>query len=223
MGIGLLIAGIAVVAAAAAVYLALRNAKDDANSNFSSSPVGCTTTSCPPSTRKGSEAFKRDSNGDIIATKTGGPYGVQHGGAPGETFVVEEYELELQDGSTVKATKSLGKLDPATGSLIPDNRMDTDCHGVTFADGEYWINNDQVDKVLSGSSYTQTSSPKQGDVGVFRDSSGNVVHSVTVSGVDSNGNVTSVTGLGGLETTEHTDAPADAWSDPNATIDYYTK
>jgi len=180
--------------------------------------------STSPPTKKGQQAFKRDSKGNIKAKKVGGPYGMQHGGAPGVIFMTEKYELELKDGNTIEASKSLGKYDPATGKIIPDNRMDTDCHGATFTDGEYWINNDQLAKTLSGGGFIPTTNPHPGDVAVFRDTFGNIVHSVTVYNVDASGSVTSVKGLGGLETTEQIDSPpSSAWHDPKATIEYYTK
>ena len=195
-----------------------------------SKKVGKATASCPsskkksPLKKKGSQAFKRDSKGNIKAKKVGGITEARHNGAPGEIFVIEKYELELKDGSTIEAFKNLGKYDPATGIISPDNRMDTDCHGATFTDGEYWINDDQVAKTLSGGGFTPTTSPQPGDVAVFHNTSGNVVHSVTVHNVDASGAVTSVKGLGGLETTEHIDSPpSSAWGDPRATIEYYTK
>ena|GEM_PF-6783446 len=138
-------------------------------------------------------------------------------------FVVEEYELVLQDGSTIKATKSLGRYDATTGNIVPDARMDTDCHGVTFTDGEYWINNSEVDKLLEGGDFSETNTPQPGDVLIYRDQGGKIVHSVTVSEIDSAGNVTEVTGLGGLETMEHSDPPDRAWPDPNATQEVWTK
>ncbi|MCB2262164.1 MAG: PAAR domain-containing protein [Candidatus Thiosymbion ectosymbiont of Robbea hypermnestra] len=173
--------------------------------------------------RRGSLAFQRDPNGNILARKIGGLSPVEHGGAPGDTFVVQEYELVLQDGSTIKATKSLGRYDPTTRRIVPDARMDTDCHGVTFADGKYWINDGEVDDLLAGGGFSKTNTPQPGDVLIYRNQGGDVVHSVTVSKTDAGGNVTEVTGLGGLETIEHSAPPDQAWHDPNATQEVWTK
>lgn len=177
----------------------------------------------PPVSKRGSLAFKHDENGNIVARKIGDPSLAGHSGAPDDMFVVEEYELVLQDGSTIKATKSLGRYDATTGNIVPDARMDTDCHGVTFTDGEYWINNSEVDKLLEGGDFSETNTPQPGDVLIYRDQGGKIVHSVTVSEIDSAGNVTEVTGLGGLETMEHSDPPDRAWPDPNATQEVWTK
>lgn len=173
--------------------------------------------------RSGEDAFRRDASGNIVATKLGGPYLVQHGGAPGVYFQVDQYALELADGSTIEAYKSAGRYDPATGTLTADNRMDTDCHGVTFTGGEYWINDDQVEQLLAGGGFTMTGNPQPGDVLVYRNAGGDVVHSVTVTTVDSASKVTEVIGLGGLETTPHSDPPDTAWGDPSATRETWTK
>jgi hypothetical protein len=102
--------------------------------------------------------------------------------------------------------------------------MKCDCHGLTFAGGKFWINNDQVGTLLKGDGYKSTTTPVVGDVAIYRDSSG-IVHSVTVAAVDENGQVTSVTGLGGLQiqssTMPPTPRPNGAWLDANATIEYY--
>lgn len=173
--------------------------------------------------RKGEDSFKRDENGDIVATKIGDPFLTQHAGAPGVHFSVTKYELELVDGTKIEAYKSHGKYDSATRKIVPDARLDTDCHGVTFSGGEYWINDDQVEQILSGGGYKPTISPEPGDVLIYRNSSGDVVHSVTVTQVDAQGVVSEVIGLGGLEIDQHTDHPDDAWYDSSATQEIWTK
>jgi RHS repeat-associated protein len=101
-----------------------------------------------------------------------------------------------------------------------DPRGETDCHGLTFADGRYFIANDQVESLLHGDHYEETTQPQVGDVAIYRERSG-IVHSATVAEVDANGNVTLVVGLGGLQMSSHTTTPADQWRNPNATITYY--
>jgi hypothetical protein len=105
--------------------------------------------------------------------------------------------------------------------------MNCDCHGLTFAEGKYWINNDQTDKLLKGDNYKKTDKPQVGDVVVYRDASGEVVHSTTVTAVDDKDKVTEVSGLGGLEPQSHSDkpqpGPGGAWADPSAKVEYYHK
>src|SRR5690606_18198791 len=58
-------------------------------------------------------------------------------------------------------------LDLPAGPLSPQDQArlemymasrQTDCHGYTFAQGKYWINNDQVGKILRGDGYVRTGS-----------------------------------------------------------------
>lgn len=72
----------------------------------------------------------------------------------------------------------------------------TNCHGQTFADGKYWIPNDQVDLILDGDRYTPVDNPKEGDVAVYRDANGRPIHSGKVA--NNSGAISSLTGLGTL-------------------------
>lgn len=38
-----------------------------------------------------------------------------------------------------------------------EKEMDTDCYGVIFGDGKFWINNDQVPSILKGDAYKEVS------------------------------------------------------------------
>ncbi len=98
----------------------------------------------------------------------------------------------------------------------------TDCHGVTFTEGEYWIDNPQVDKILTGDSYVKTNNPRLGDILIYRDSSSQIVHSVTVTSVDTNGNVTGVSGLSGLKINIRETTPANGFSSYDS-LEYYTQ
>lgn len=63
-----------------------------------------------------------------------------------------------------------------------------------------------------------------GDVAIYRDKDGNVVHSATVSETDDKGTVVSVSGLGGLEPKSHTDPPEKQYPLPaGGTIEYYRR
>ena len=183
-------------------------------------PCGKTLHNLP--SRAKTRAFQHNADGSIVATKVGGPRLGGHGGAPGEKFILQRYDLTLLDGTKLPAFTSSGRLDPVTGQVVPDPRMGTDCHGVTFTNGEYWINDGEVDSLLTHGGYQRVSAPKPGDVLVYRNArTGNVVHSVTVTDVDRNGKVTQVSGLGGLETAEHYDTPETGWLDPK-TIEYWS-
>ncbi|MFV0388154.1 MAG: RHS repeat-associated core domain-containing protein, partial [Pyrinomonadaceae bacterium] len=108
----------------------------------------------------------------------------------------------------------------------------TDCHGNTFADGQVWINNDQVEKLLKGDGYdlkNPASPPQRGDVGIYTKDGNlkNTIHSVLVNTVDSKTNaVVDVISKGGI-TPKVTTAPGPGkdtgWNDPNVKLQYYTK
>lgn len=105
-----------------------------------------------------------------------------------------------------------------------DSRLKCDCHGLSFADGKYWVDNDQVNTILSGDNYKTTNAPQAGDVAVFRDANGNVVHSTTVTGVDDKGKVTEVSGLGGIEKQSESTTPNATKEKYDAsTVSYYHK
>lgn len=161
--------------------------------------------------------LKRDANGQIIFEPVQKTL-VGHGGAPGVMFLVNFGYLIADDGRKIPAFKSLEKEDP---------RFQCDCHGLTFAAGRFWINNSEVEALLKGDQYLRTDKPQVGDIGVYRDARGDVVHSVTVASVDKNGRVTQVVGLGGIEMEAHADrpepGPGGGWFDPHTRIEYWRK
>lgn len=104
-----------------------------------------------------------------------------------------------------------------------------DCHGLTFADGKYWVNNDQVPGLLKGDGYQKVKKGEAGQVGdvaIFK-ANGEVVHSTTVTGVGTDGKVTEVSGLGGTEPRSHADTPESIQSSfgtlvgAPVTVEYY--
>jgi hypothetical protein len=121
--------------------------------------------------------------------------------------------LTMKNGQTIAAAYNLNK-----------NRLgDSNCHGLTFGDGEFSINNDQVDLIVGGlkadgtqkdnggDGYEAVSEDKaqEGDVVVYRqaiyakkgDDKGQiigweVVHSATVTGTEGGVQVSGVNGTG---------------------------
>ncbi|HSL52763.1 MAG TPA: RHS repeat-associated core domain-containing protein [Pyrinomonadaceae bacterium] len=147
--------------------------------------------------------IKKDRNGNYVERVVGDKVST-HRGAPGVEFQNKEVRLQTDNGREIEATRRpSASFDHNTRTFnINDNRMSTDCHGLTFTEGKYWINNDQVDTILSGDNYTQLGSgdrARVGDVAVYRNSAGEVVHSATVTAVDSRGRPTQVEGIGGIQ------------------------
>ncbi len=179
--------------------------------------------------KKGASVFKRDKDGKIIARKKGPPKKTKNN--LGQDVELQEYELELVDGNTVTAYQSNGLLDDKGNLVATDGGGHTNCHGQTFAEGEYWINDDQVPKMLTAGGFTSTTSPGPGDIVIYRatadiypGATGQAVHSVTVVKHDSAGNPV-VWGEGGLQTHPGETSIPNAWPLPPSTyaVEYWTK
>jgi len=151
-----------------------------------------------------------DANGNVVFSPIGKPEKVQH--PSGLTATVQNGIIIADNGKPIKAFKNL------TG----DKGWDTDCHGTTFADGQVWVNNDQVNNILKGDGYetVNKTDAKVGDVVVYKNENGEVVHSVTVVDVK-DGKIT-VEGQGGLEKENHRDNVDKAWKG-KATQNFYRK
>jgi RHS repeat-associated protein len=101
----------------------------------------------------------------------------------------------------------------------------SDCHGTTFADGEVWIENDQVEKIITNDGYRPLDAgekPESGDVGIYAEGKkfdlSNAQHSVTVSTVDKEGQVVDVISKGGdgpRRTASPGPGPGTAWDSAN--------
>ena len=63
----------------------------------------------------------------------------------------------------------------------------SNCHGFTFADSLYWINNGEVQTILEGDGYRRVATPSPRDVAIYRDSNNKIVHSGRVETVDEQG------------------------------------
>lgn len=155
----------------------------------------------------------RDQNGKIIYRPSGSPVTVRHPSDSDNPVEVQAGHIYADDGTKLEAFQNLSD----------DVRFDTDCHGVTFADAEYWINNGEAMKILSGDHYQQQENPQIGDVAVYFDEKGNVVHSATVIQIGEQPDNVVVEGLGGLEVTSHQDRVKEAWTAPGTVVSYYRK
>ncbi len=204
---------------------------------------------------------KRDADGNVIFVTTASedfPFlEKERVGSDGKTYKitvawkVDKGYVTADDGTKIEAFKATGEItvtvkDSAgtvvatggkeeVGKLFGQNGSTfsnkTDCHGTTFASGQVWINNNQVESLMKGDGYKSTKKPKAGDVGIYSTDGtlkpNSVKHSVLVDTIDpSNGQVAVVTSKGGI--TQKTDAlpgpgVGTAWNDPNAKLRYYTK
>ena len=65
----------------------------------------------------------------------------------------------------------------------------TNCHGWVFTGGLCWISTDGVELVLTENGYQQVETPVQGDLVVYRDDSGKVIHTGIVRAYSSDGRI----------------------------------
>lgn len=131
----------------------------------------------------------------------------------GSTATVEVGFIYTDDGTPIMAFKNIDG----------DAGWDTNCHGTTFADGKYWINNDQVPFLLEGDNYEEVGieSAKVGDKIIYAggdDDSDDSEHSMTITMTDGTMEGTEVYGQGGLEVENHTDKANKAWHKPQNSI-----
>ncbi len=154
----------------------------------------------------------RDPDGNIVFAEIGYP---SKAVAPtGDKALVQWGYIFADDGTKLKVARNLSS----------DKRFDCNCHGVTFGDGQFWIGNDVMNELLAGDSYVEIEGDVYvGDVVVYYNKEGEIVHSTTVIAVnDETGEVT-VTGLGGLEEEETVEDIEDAWTRPGTTYKIYRK
>ena len=83
----------------------------------------------------------------------------------------------LSQAESAQADRAVGGMHQF--SLIRASEPDTvcNCHGWIFTDGQYWIRSNDVDSILSDNDYHQIESPRAGDLIVYRDGLGQVIHS----------------------------------------------
>jgi hypothetical protein len=65
----------------------------------------------------------------------------------------------------------------------------TNCFGWIFTEGRYWMDNDQVEQILSENDYWRTPTVKTGDLAVYRDAEHQIHHVAVVRAVCDDGTV----------------------------------
>ena len=122
----------------------------------------------------------RDKNGKIIynLSEKNQKYRFFYYAKPSDTEAsyvernVDVGYIYADDGSKIEVLKNISG----------DARWDTNCHGTTFADGEYWLDPKNLPALLKGDNYTEI--PKEeaskDDIIVAEDNS----HSMTITKVD---------------------------------------
>ena len=96
----------------------------------------------------------RDKKGNIVYASTG-VSGV-FGHSSGSKAKLEIGYVFANDGTPVQVFQSIDG----------DAGWDTNCHGTSFTDGKYWLNNDQVSFLLEGDGYeiVNIENAREGDI-----------------------------------------------------------
>lgn len=102
----------------------------------------------------------------------------------GRIFTVFQYDAQGLDVPEDPTHAFQGKL---VRVALPD--ASTNCHGWVFAGGRYGICEVAVSALLEDNGYNAVDSPQRGDVIVYRDNAGKILHSGRVRSVHDDGQV----------------------------------
>jgi RHS repeat-associated protein len=170
--------------------------------------------------------FKTDANGNLVFRPIDGSI-LPLKRHPGYQFRVDRVVLFTDLGNPIEASTVLrtfkgsraGEITRRSdGIVLVDNSSSnpaaTNCHGRTFADGKYAIDNRFVDTILTEDGYKiQTEGPaEEEDVLVYRHKeTRQIMHSVTVVEVDENGQVAKVETISGSDSRSRITTVGRAW------------
>ena len=148
--------------------------------------------------------LRRDGNGNLEYENAGRSTMLSYQplpGVPSRQSLVQPVFLFTDKGRKIPAHKNLGSEDRDPG-------FDTNCHGLSFADGRFWVNNKHVEAILDDDGYSLQPSPQVGDIAIYR-RNGTIIHSGRVVVVS--GSKVEISGLSGMDTqvtiTNAKDAP----------------
>ena len=121
------------------------------------------------------DSFQKDENGRLLIKPTGNNRFLQ----AAETFYVG-YTVVTHRGNPIRVLQGL----PSRGRADQSN-----CHGYTFLNGQYWMFGSQVDQLLDDNGWLPVAEEtvKPGDIAVYRESNGRICHTARVTGRDAAG------------------------------------
>src|SRR5262249_42400782 len=96
----------------------------------------------------------------------------QRGPDPSDAEIEKKYEANLRSGMALRVIQTAA-ADPASN-----------CHGWVFAASRFYLRGQDVETILTENGYTEMSTPRPGDVIVYRNSLGNILHSGVVRLID---------------------------------------
>lgn len=93
------------------------------------------------------------------------------------------FELKGELPAVDQAIRVTNNSFPAALIRRKDADLSANCHGWVFANGVYLINSTGVSMILEDNGYTPVAIPRTGDVAIYRNAAGNVVHTAIVCSV----------------------------------------
>ena len=123
------------------------------------------------------DSFQKDENGNLIVTFLG----VNRVSRSIDSLYVG-YVLKTKKGRPVIVFQQ---------TPTHSRSQQSNCHGYTFLDGEYWILSSQVEKILDDNGWRPVSEPEvePGNVAVYRQANGRVYHSARIIGRNATGHL----------------------------------
>ena len=161
--------------------------------------------------------IRRDASGNVVfhvdvALTVAKGSAIEPIAARGRRYNGQWGYIETDDGRRIEAFRSADS----------DMSADSNCHGLTFADGQYFVDNPQVPTILQGDNYQETNEPQVGDVVVYMEGN-EIVHTATVHTIGKDGKVSLIAGLGGVQINATATTPEDGWINRNAIFKVYHK
>ncbi len=143
----------------------------------------------------------RDMDGNIVYVTDGTVLEVRH--PSNETAKMEIGYVFANDKTPILVMRNVG---------YAHDGWTTNCHGTTFLDGKFWLNNDQVLPLVRGDGYELVSllDSKSKDKVLYIEEGNVIGHSMTIVETDNTITGTFVYGQGGLETENHKDKYSEA-------------
>jgi len=95
------------------------------------------------------------------------------------------YCFELKGALPARASEITATANSYPAALISRKGIDfsANCHGWVFANGAHLVNSEGVEMILEDNGYIRTDRPKAGDIAIYRNINGNILHTALVCSV----------------------------------------
>jgi hypothetical protein len=123
------------------------------------------------------DSFQKNAHGELIIKPTG-----TNRFSHSEESVYRGYFLRTRKGNPVTVYQQ------TPGRQL---RLRSNCHGLTFLDGDFWMLGSQVDRILDDNNWVVVSETQvqSGDVVVYREPNGRITHTARVIAHDADGQI----------------------------------